>query len=161
MATSNIAKNFELKFRTDWQKIFPEGICLRLNDQMSGYKNVSQNPSDFICFANGKFFFCEIKTHKGASIPFEAIPQYDRLKKYISLPNVFCGIILWLYETDCDVLYIPISTIKQMKADGLKSVGIRHLDNEKYKIYRCPTLKRKPVFLDTDYSILMNLNEGE
>jgi len=128
---------------------------------MSGFKTTSQNPSDFICYVYPNFYLCEIKTHKGASIPFEAIPQYERLQKYVGKKGCFCGVVLWLYEKDIDVLYIPISTIAKMKKDGEKSVGIRHLDDDRYTIYKCPTIKKKPVFLDTDYSVLMNLKDGE
>lgn len=158
--SDNRGKQFEQKFKIDFLKTVPNSTIDRLYDSMNGYKAIS-NISDFIGYSYPNIFYLECKTHKGASIPFENITQYDKLKQKIGIPGVRAGVILWLYEQDVDVLYIPISTIKQMKADGLKSVGIRHLDNAKYKIYRCPTLKRKPVFLDTDYSILMNLEDGE
>lgn len=156
----NRGKQFEQKLRIDFLKTVPNSTIDRLYDSMNGYKAIS-NISDFIGYSYPNIFYLECKTHKGASIPFENITQYEKLKKKIGIPGIRAGIVLWLYEQDEDVLYIPISTIKQMKDDGLKSVGIRHLDSDKYKIYRCKTIKKKPVFLDTDYSILMELKDGE
>ena len=158
----NRGKNFELKFRKDLQKSFPNSFILRLNDQITGYKVTSQNPCDFILFNLGKLFLLEVKTHKGASLPFSAIPQYERLLNYEEISGCFKGVILWLYEhNEVGVIYVPISTIKKMKEDGQKSFGIRHLNNENYPSYVLPTIKRKQVFLDTDYSPLMDLKEGE
>lgn len=94
---------------------------------MSGYKVQSRNICDYICFENKTLFLIECKTHSGASIPFDDIPQYDLMKDYVGLPNVRAGIVLWLYEKDIGILYIPISTITKLKEKGEKSIGIRHL----------------------------------
>ena len=51
-----------------------------------------------------------------------------------------------------------MSTIKKLKNDGEKSIGIRHL--EEYNIKEIPSVKKR-VFMDSDYSILKNLEEGE
>lgn len=64
---------------------------------------------------------------------------------------------MWLVDKE-KVLYIPISTIKLMKEEGRKSVGISALDN--YFIVDLPSVKKR-VFLDTDYSSLMNLEDGQ
>lgn len=61
---------------------------------MNGFKETSGNPCDFLAFAKGKLFMIECKEHKGASIPFVAIPQYDRLLKYTDLDGVFPGVLL-------------------------------------------------------------------
>ena len=162
MSSSSIAKNFEQKFRVDWKRSFPDGFVFRLNDQMSGFKNVSQNPSDFICYSYPHIWFCEVKTHAGSSIPFQAMVQYDRLLKYVDIEGCFCGFIVWFYEKDEDVIYLPVETVKKLKKDGEKSFGLRHLDNPKYPSYRVPTLKKKQVFRDSDYSVLVKyLTENE
>ena len=44
-----------------------------------------------------------------------------------------------------------------MMTDGKKSVGIRDLD--KYNIIKIPSIKKR-VFMDSDYSILLNMPEG-
>ena len=155
----NRAKQFEGKFKSDWQQNFPQSFILRLHDQMSGYKVQSRNICDYICFENRTLFLIECKTHSGASIPFDDIPQYDLMKDYVGLPNVRTGIVLWLYEKDIGILYIPISTITKLKEKGEKSIGIRHLKQD-YKIISLPSEKRR-VYYDCDYSPLLNLNEGE
>ena len=157
----NRGKQFELKMQKDFLKTIENSTIDRLYDTMNGYKSIS-NISDFIGYAYPNIFYLECKTHKGASIPFNKITQYDKLKEKIGIIGVRCGILLWLYDhNEVGVIYIPISTIKKMKEDGQKSFGIRHLDNENYPSYVLPTLKRKQVFLDTDYSPLMNLKDGE
>jgi hypothetical protein len=68
---------------------------------MNGYKETSGNPCDFLCFpGTNQLFMVECKEHKGSSIPFTAIPQYDRLLEYKDLPGVYPGVMLWLSEKD-------------------------------------------------------------
>lgn len=150
-------KQFEEKFKTDWVKSFPDGFLYRLPDQMSGYKNTSRNLCDFIGFNLNTLYLIECKSHKGASIPIGNITQYDKLKNKIGIPGVRAGVILWLIEKD-KVLYIPMSTVKQLKEQGEKSIGIRHLGL--YNIKEIPSIKKR-VFMDSDYSILLNLEDGE
>ena len=66
----------------------------RLKDQLSGYKEVSQNPCDMLCFTGEKLFMIELKAHEGASVPWGAIPQYDRLLQYKNLKNVSPGVLV-------------------------------------------------------------------
>ena len=149
-------KQFEENFRERWKNTFPDSFIYRLPDQMSGYKTYSKNPCDFLCFVDGKLFLIECKTHSGASIPFDNITQYGLIKSYVGLPDIRCGVVLWLYEKDISVIYLPISTISRMKADGEKSFGIRHLNSDKYFSLVLPGTKKR-VFWDVDYSPLLTL----
>lgn len=47
-----------------------------------------------------------------------------------------------------------------MKEDGKKSINIKYLETQEYKIYEIPSKKLR-VFMESDYSVLMNLKEGE
>lgn len=152
---SNRGKQFEDKFKEDFKKL-PQCSLDRLYDVMNGYKNIKQ-VSDFIGYLFPNIFYLECKAHKGASLPLSNITQYDSLKTKVGIKGVRSGIVLWLYEKD-KVLYIPTSTVTQLKQDGEKSVGIRHLD--KYRIIEIPSIKKR-VFMDSDYSILTTLDEGE
>ena len=116
---------------------------------MSGYRYTSSNICDFICFNNKILFLIELKSHKGASLPFENITQYEKLKAKVGIPGVRVGVVLWLYEKDI-VMYIPISTIIKMKADGKKSVGLKAIQ-EGYNIKIIPSQKKR-VFMDSNYS---------
>ena len=150
----NLGEQFELKFKEDFSKI-PESTIDRIYDVTTGYKSIS-NVCDFICYKYPNIFYIECKSHKGASFPFVNLTQYSKLKDKVGIKGVRAGVILWLYEKDL-VLYVPISTISQMMNDGKKSVGIRDLD--KYNIIKIPSIKKR-VFMDSDYSILLNMPEG-
>ena len=90
----NRGKQFEDKFKEQWVKCFPKTFVLRLYDQVSGYKVVSQNACDFLCFPKGHLFMVECKSHDGASMSFDDIPQYNRLLQYKNLENVHPGILI-------------------------------------------------------------------
>ena len=153
--STNRGKQFEEKFKEDFSKLADNSID-RLYDVMNGYKNIKQ-VSDYIGYLFPNIFYLECKAHKGASLPLSNITQYENLKKKIGIKGVRSGVILWLYEKD-KVLYIPTSTVVKLKQDGEKSVGTRHLND--YRIIEIPSIKKR-VFMDSDYSILKTLKEGE
>lgn len=155
--TQNYGKAFEARFKEDFIKTFPEGSIDRIYDSVSGYKSIS-NIADFICYVYPNIFYIECKSHKGASIPFDNITQYDKLKYKVGIPGVRVGVILWLYEKDV-LYYIPVSTITRMKEEGKKSVGLKAVE-EGYNIYLVPG-KKKRVFIESDYSFLKDLKDTE
>lgn len=154
--SDNLGKKFETKFKEDFLKVSNATID-RLYDPTSGYVSIS-NISDFIGYIYPNIYYIELKSRKGASLSFDGIPQYDKLIKKVGIKGVRAGIILWLYEKD-RVFYIPMSTIKQMMSDGKKSVGIKAVE-EGYNIIEIPSIKKR-VFMDSDYSILTTLKDGE
>lgn len=91
--TINRGKQFEERFKKDWESTFPKSFLTRLPDQVSGYKG-SRNICDFIGYTHDKLFLLECKTHKGLSIPFSAISQHETLVKYVGLPGVRAGVVL-------------------------------------------------------------------
>ena len=147
-------KKFEERFKLDWVNS-TGGAIVRLYDNTSGYLSIS-NISDYICYKYPNLFFIECKSHKGASIPFTAISQYDKLLSFSNIKGIRSGVVLWLYEKDI-VLYIPVKTIKLLKDSGEKSVGIRHLKD--YDIIEIPSKKLR-VFMESDYNVLLSLKEG-
>lgn len=154
----NKGKQFEERFKKDWETSFPEGSIIRLYDQMTGYKESSKNICDYICYNHPYQFFIECKSHKGASIPFDKITQYDKMKDVVGVKGVRAGVVLWLYDKD-KVFYIPISTITEMKKDDKKSVGLKAVE-EGYNIIEIPSEKLK-TFMKSNYSCLMTLKDGE
>ena len=154
----NKGKAWEEKFRQDWKKSFPKTFVFRLKDQMTGYKETSGNPCDFLCFpGENKLFMVECKEHKGASIPFTAIPQYDRLLEYKDCPGVYPGVMLWLSEKDI-VMWIGIKEMEKMVNDGKKSIGIKMLEDSLYNIMIIPSEKKR-IYLESDYKGLLNFVE--
>lgn len=153
----NYGKNFEQKFKKDFLKTVSNSVIDRIYDTVNGLYGV-RNICDFIGYSYPNIFYIECKTHKGASIPFDNITQYSKLVEKINTTGVRSGVVLWLYEKD-KVYYIPISTIKKMKEDGKKSVGIKSIQDG-YNIKEIPSIKKR-LFMDSDYSCLMNLSDGE
>ena len=159
MGKTDAGKAFESVFRLQWKKCFPNTLVFRLKDLMNGYKDTSQNPCDFLCFpGHNRLFMVECKEHKGASIPFSAIPQYERLLEYKDYYDVYPGVLVWLSEKDV-VFWVPISEMEKMVNAGMKSVGISAIEKKEYNIVVIPSEKKR-VYMDTDYTYLLKVNQN-
>lgn len=150
----DLGKQFEAKFKEDFKKSFPDGFLLRLFDVVNGYKSI-KNPCDFVGYMSGKLFLLEVKSHKGASLPFDAITQFDDLQMYKDIDGVYPVIICWLYEKDV-VFAAPIQTLIRIKDAGESSIGIRHFDS--YNIKLLPGVKKRR-FIDTDYTNILDIEK--
>ena len=153
----NRGKEFESRFKQQFLASFPNSFILRLPDQVSGYKYTSSNICDFIGYAKGKLYLIECKTHLGASFPLSNLSQYNKLLPYVGIPGVRVGVVLWLIDKD-KIFYVPISTVIQMKIKNKKSISYKDID--KWRIIEIPSIK-KVVFMDSDYSVLDILEEGD
>lgn len=149
--STNRGKAFEDQVKKQWQECFPGTFFMRLYDQVSGYKIVSQNPCDALAFVKGNLWLIECKSHDGSSIDFSAIPQYERLLNYKYFKNVHPGILVWFKQKD-KVIWFPIDEAEKIHNSGEKSLGLRHLG--KYDIYEIPSEKLR-VFMKTDYNKLV------
>ena len=167
MAT-NLGKQFENKFKDDLESmdgIKSASVTVKLNDTTSSfYATTSENSVsvvlDFICFTNNTLFLLECKTHGGGTFPLKNLTQYEDLLREANKPGIRVGVILWMYEKDIDILYIPVKSIEKMINDGLKSFSVKLLEKDEYKIIKIPG-KKKRKFIDTDYSILTTLQDGD
>lgn len=163
MASQDIGKKFEDRFKQDYKRCFPGTLLYRLPDQMSGYKETSGNPCDFLCYPGDKVLMVECKAHAKASIPFTAIPQYERLLEYKDAYKTYPGVVVWFYDKDI-VLWVSIQEMEKMVADGEKSIGLRMIDKEKpykkaYNIINIPSKKLR-TFMESDYNFLVKQLEG-
>ena len=156
---NNRGKQFEAKFKEDWLKAFPGTFIFRLADQMNGYKVTSQNPCDFVCFSKPSLFLMECKSHEGNTFPLANLTQYERLVSYSGIPGVRVGVLIWFIDHD-KVVYVPAKTIKKMKEDEKKSVNIKTIGKDGYRFFEIPSVKKR-VFMDSDYSILETLEDGD
>ena len=156
----NRGKQFEAKFKSDIIKTFPNCSVDRLLDQQSGYLSIT-NISDFIMYNYPNIFYLECKSHKGNTFPLANLTQYDKLIQKMGIPGVRVGVVLWMIEKDI-VVYLPIKFIKYLKERDYKSFNIKMLEDEnlKQQFLVIPSQKKR-VFLDSDYSILMSLEEGQ
>lgn len=160
MASQDIGKRFEERFKKDYQNCFPGTLIYRLPDQQSGYSGGgSQNPCDFLCYPGDCVLMVECKAHAKASISFTAIPQYDRLLDYKGKYKTFPGVLIWFYEKDT-VIWVSIEEMEKMVLDGEKSIGLRMIDEKKpykkhYNILTLPSTKLR-TFMETDYNYLVS-----
>lgn len=154
----NKGKKFESKFKEDFTKSFPGGTIDRLYDQVSGYKAIS-NISDFIGYNYPNMFYLEVKSHKGNTFPLDNLSQYDKLVVKVGIKGVRAGVVIWFVEHN-RVIYVPIKTVTKMKLDGKKSVNIRTIDEDGYRYFEIPSVMKR-VFMDSDYKVLLNTEEGD
>lgn len=155
---NNKGKAFEIKFKNDFLQTVKNSTIDRLYDSTSGYKSIS-NISDFIGYCYPNIFYLECKSHLGNTFPLANLTQYDKLVGKVGIPGVRAGVIIWFIDHDT-VCYVPISTITKMKQDDKKSVNIKMLDTNEYDIIKIPSIKKR-VFLDSDYSVLLKLIDGQ
>lgn len=154
----NKGKKFEAKFRADFLKSVPNPTIDRLYDQVSGYKTIS-TISDFIGYSYPNIFYLECKSIKGNTFPLSNLTQYDKLIAKVGIKGVRVGVVVWFYDKDV-VMYVPIKTITQLYNDGKKSINCSKILDEGYRAFVIPSTKKR-VFMDSNYSILTNLEDGD
>ena len=154
---TNRGKEFEDKFKTDFSKL--PGVSLdRLYDTTSGYYGI-RNISDFIGYHYPNIFYIELKSSHGNTWPFSAYSQFDKMLPKVGIKGVRVGVVLWMIDHN-KVLYLPTRTIATMKAENKKSFNIKDLTVGNYRILEIPS-KKKRVFMDSDYSVMFSLEEGD
>lgn len=154
----NKGKAFEEKFKTDFKKSFPNGTIDRIYDTVNGYRTIT-NVSDFIGYSYPCIMYCECKSHQGNTWNFSYFTQFEKLKSKIGIKGVIAGVILWMIDHDV-VVFLPVEEVAKMKKDGHKSFNIKMLDEKMYNIIVFDSVKKR-VFLDTDYSKLLELAPKE
>ena len=157
MSNSEYGKKFEDRFRKDWKRCFPDTFLFRLEDQITGYRDTSQNPCDFLAMNNGYMWLLECKETQEGTLNFSKVPQLDRdegLSTYIGLKNVQPYIIIWFRKFD-KVIAVPALEALRMKRDGLKSISLKMLGDKAYYMIELPSVKLR-LFLETDYTYLLN-----
>ena len=161
---TTIGKKWENKFASTWEKQFPENLIYRLPDQQGGYAGEGgSNPCDFMCYPGDCVLMVECKAHKGASISFNDIPQYERQLKYKGKYKTFPGVLVWFYEKDI-IIWVSIEEMEKMVLDGEKSIGLRMIDEKKpykkaYNIMTVPAQKLR-TFMEADLNYLVEHLEG-
>ena len=156
MAVSR-GKQFEQKVKEDLEKLGDVSLE-RFPDQMSGYRG-SKNPSDFTLYMYPHYYYLECKTTNENTFPLSGLTQYDDLLQRKGRRGVRSGVLLWFVQHD-KVCYVPIATFEKLKQDGKKSVNVKMLNDDTYRIIVIPSTKKR-VFMDSDYTILETLKEGD
>lgn len=151
----NRGKQWEAKLKEDFSKL-PGAYIYRVPDNMSGYRGIT-GISDFIGYKYPRIFFIEAKTILGNTFPLTNFTQFAKLMSIPNVKGLHRGVMIW-FQDHCRVVYIPVLTIDKMKKDGKKSVNIRTIDKEGYEYCDIPSTPKR-VFLDSDYSVLLDLPE--
>ena len=146
-------KQFEDRFKRNWEDSVPDSICYRLYDTMGGFKSIS-NVGDFICYKYPYIYLIDCKSIQGNTLPFSDLRQYDQMTRYVNITGVNVGFIVWFIDHD-DVLWIPIETMMKIKEEGLKSFNINKMSPENYFFLSIPSKKLR-TFMDSNYLWLTN-----
>lgn len=153
----NRGKQFESKFKADFLKS-PEVSLDRLYDPTGLYMGI-RNICDYIGYHYPNIFYIELKSSHGNTWPFSAYSQFDKMLPKVGIKGVRVGVVLWMIDHN-KVIYLPTRTIATMKAENKKSFNIKDLTSGKYRIFEIPS-KKKRVFMDSDYSVMFDLEEGD
>lgn len=165
MAKVNRGKQFEEVIEKAFYTV-PNTTITRLHDQTTGYKG-SSNICDYIVYKYPHQYFVECKSCYGNTL---SIHSNDPKKRYGAISNtqwegllevsqtkgVVAGVIVWFIDHD-DTLFIPISTLVEMRNSGCKSVNINKLPADldwlRFKA------KKKRVFFEYDMKELFFYGE--
>ena len=82
-----------------------------------------------------------------------------KLKNKVGIPGVRTGVVLWMIDHK-KVFYIPTATFLQLQEDGKKSFNIKMENDEKYFSLLIPGVEKR-MYIDSDYSVLKNLEDGQ
>ena len=155
---NNYGKQFENLVKAQFSLI-PNAVIERLYDTTNGFKGITQ-PADFLAYVYPNFFYLEVKViQTGNTFDLSRLTQYDKLVEKAGVRGVRAGVILWWVDKH-KIAYVPVNTVKQLLADGKKSVNVKYLETNEYRLIEIPS-KLKRVFMESDYSILTTLEEGD
>lgn len=101
--------------------------------------------------------YLEAKSRYGNTFYLQDLTQYSKLIQHNNIKGVFPTVLIWFIDHD-QVIAFPISSIKKMKEDGLKSINIK--DYDKYPHVKIPSIKKR-IFMDSDYSVLFGKYKEE
>jgi penicillin-binding protein-related factor A (putative recombinase) len=149
MGKVNRGKDFESAVRKSFERISDVSID-RINDNMSGFKGVA-GICDFIIYKYPFQLYLECKSCYGNTLNFHNITdnQWNGLKEKTDVFGVKAGVMIWFIDHDTTI-YVPIQTLIEMKADGLKSFNINS-DITRWAYKEIAGIKRRVLF---DYEML-------
>lgn len=155
---NNYGKQFENLVKAQFSLI-PNAVIERLYDTTNGFKGITQ-PADFLAYVYPNFFYLEVKViQTGNTFDLSRLTQYNKLVEKAGVRGVRAGVILWWVDKH-KIAYVPVNTVKQLLADSKKSVNVKYLETNEYRLIEIPS-KLKRVFMESDYSILTTLEEGD
>lgn len=156
-----MAYNYGKQFEDLVKKQFCEvqgAVIERLYDNTAGFHGIN-NICDFIGYIYPNIFFLEVKVvQSGNTFPLDRLTQYEKLLEKSGVPGVRSGVIIWFMEKQ-KIVYVPVTTFKKLHDDGKKSVNIKYLESNEYRLIEIPSTTKR-VFMRSDYSVLKNLQDN-
>lgn len=135
-----LGKKAEAKIK-EWLDRPDKGYCFdRIYDQMTGFYG-SKNICDFTLFKSPYMYYIESKATWEDRFDFNMITetQRDGLLSKSKIDNVF-GIIVVLFASHQRAFILDINDIKQLQANGKKSININKLSNWGIKYQEIQTI---------------------
>lgn len=140
----NQGKIFEQDFRASLNLDSPDLFFYRFKDGTASWGNVqndftrfqAKNICDCMLFYKGYLFLCELKSHKGKSLPFSCIRknQFDEMYHASFKKNVFPLIIIFFSDLE-EVYAIKTTDIIRFKDEKKsKSISLSFASQNGFKI---------------------------
>ena len=148
----NYGKAWEEHFKDYWSKSFPEYLIARLYDQITKYKDVSQNPADYYSFLEDKLIYLECKVTEENTLNFQKFPQLERMYKLsTTYKNVMGYVVIW-YKSHDLVVMVSDQEAMRIKNDGNKSINVKLFTSKStdYNYIIVPT-KKLSTLLKCDF----------
>lgn len=132
----NFKKSLNLEADNLFYYRFKDGTANWGDKTNSNVRFQAHNISDCMIFYNGILFICELKSHKGKSLPLDCIRenQYNEMLEASMKKNVAC--LLFVYFSDVEECYaIPIQKIRDYKRFyDKKSINIQYFQEKGFKL---------------------------
>ncbi len=150
----NRGKQFEKVIQKTLEQI-EDVDCTRLYDQVSGFVEVSKNPSDFIVYKYPYRYYVECKTTHGASIPINNLTQLNRIAEKCNKKGVFGKFIIWFVDKQETywVDYRYILTWLTLKRKSINHTVLREVSKENNLVKLIPA-KYARVFGKYEFSTI-------
>ena len=140
----NNGKKFEKNFKDSLDLENPDLFFYRFKDGTASWGNQqnefvrfqAKNISDCMLFFKGNLFICELKAHKGKSLPLSCIRenQFQEMYKASFKKNVYPMIIIFFSEIE-ECYVIPIEFVNQIREEKKsKSISLLFCKQFGFKI---------------------------
>ena len=159
--SADYGKAWEQKFKEQFSSQFPNKLLERLYDQVTMYKDVSQNPADYYLFAKKTLTYIECKETGEGTLNFSKFPQLDRMLEKIKFDDVKAYVLIWFRKKQ-RVIVVSAQEADRIRQAGHKSIALSMLDKMLYNIYEIPSVT-KVTYPDCDWSKLIEVidNDGQ
>ena len=142
-------QKFEDNFRKSIDRDNPELFYYRFKDGTANWDRSNQNVrfqahniADHFIFYRNRLFICELKSHKGKSLPFSCIrdTQYAEMFEASKKKNVLC--LVFVFFSDIEECYVTsIQRIIEFRVNSdRKSIPLSFFQEHGFKI-DCRKLK--------------------